>query len=301
LLEGAPVAAAIRAEVAERVRRWRHGPPPGLAVILAGNDPASEVYVRSKIRTCRELGLHSEEILLPADVTTAELLRHVAELNARDDIDGILVQMPLPAGVDTQAVLLAVDPAKDVDGFHPVNVGRLVTQRPGLVPCTPAGIIQLLERNGIQIAGREAVVVGRSDIVGKPIALLLLHRHATVTICHSRTPNLAAVCQRADLLVAAIGRAAMLGERHIRPGAVVVDVGVNRLLTGAEVETYFPGDAKRREEFNRRGRSLIGDVDPRAAAALASAYTPVPGGVGPLTIAMLMSNTLTAATARRGA
>lgn len=300
LLQGAPVAAAIRAEVAECVRQWRGGPPPGLAVILAGNNPASEVYVRSKIRACHELGIHSEEILLSGEVTTAELLRRVGELNARDDIDGILVQLPLPAGVDAAAVLLAVDPAKDVDGFHPINLGRLVTQRQGLVPCTPAGIIQLLERNGIAIAGREAVVVGRSDIVGKPLALLLLHRDATVTICHSRTADLAAVCQRADLLVAAIGRPAMLDARHIRPGAVVIDVGVNRLLTAAEVETYFPGDARRQEEFNRRGRTLIGDVDPRAALALASAYTPVPGGVGPLTIAMLMSNTLAAATARRG-
>lgn len=301
LLEGAPVAAAIRAEVAERVRQWHSGSPPGLAVILAGNNPASEVYVRSKVRTCRELGLHSEEILLPATVSTAELLQQVAALNARNDIDGILVQLPLPAGVDTAAVLLAVDPAKDVDGFHPVNLGRLVTQRPGLVPCTPAGIIQLLERSGIEIAGREAVVVGRSDIVGKPVALLLLHRHATVTICHSRTTDLAAVCRRADLLIAAIGRPALLDERHIRPGAAVVDVGVNRLLTAADVERYFPGDQKRREEFNQRGRTLIGDVDPRAALALASAFTPVPGGVGPLTIAMLMSNTVAAATARRAA
>lgn len=300
LLDGVAIGAAIRSETAAAVRAWTHGPPPGLAVILAGHNPASEVYVRSKIKACHELGIHSEQILLPDAVTTAEMLGHVAALNARHEIDGILVQLPLPAQVDAAAVLLAVSPEKDVDGFHPTNLGKLVTQRPGLVPCTPAGIIQMLERSQIEIGGREAVVVGRSDIVGKPVALLLLHRNATVTIAHSRTPNLAQVCQRADLLIAAAGRPALLDERHIRRGAAVIDVGVNRITDAAAVEKYFPGNVKRRDEFARRGSTLIGDVDPRAACALAGAFSPVPGGVGPLTIAMLMANTLAAARARRG-
>src|SRR6185312_829492 len=238
ILDGAAVGAAIRAEVAAEVAAFGLR-PPGLAVVLAGSDPASEVYVRSKIKACHELGIHSEQILLPQTVTTEELLATVHRLNAAGEIDGILVQLPLPPQVDAAAVLLAVDPDKDVDGFHPVNVGRLVTQRPGLVPCTPAGVIELLRRSEIPMAGREAVVVGRSDIVGKPLALLLLHQHATVTIAHSRTPNLAAVCQRAELLFAAVGRAAMINEKHIRRGAVVVDVGVNALTDAAAVETYF--------------------------------------------------------------
>ncbi len=290
--------AAIRAEVAERVRSFG-ARPPGLAVILAGDDSASALYVRSKVRACHELGIVSEQVRPPAAVTTTALLAHVAALNAREDIDGILVQLPLPPQVDAAAVLLAVAPEKDVDGFHPFNLGKLMSGRPGPRPCTPAGIMELLRRNQIEVEGREAVVVGRSDIVGKPLALLLLHAHATVTICHSRTRNLTAVCQRADLLFAAIGRPAMLNERHVRRGAVVVDVGMNALSRAQEVETYFPGNAKRREEFERRGRTLIGDVDPRAACSLASAYTPVPGGVGPLTIAMLMSNTVALAAARR--
>lgn len=298
LLDGAAAAAAIRAEVAAGVRELG-GKPPGLAVILAGHDAASEVYVRNKTRACHELGIYSEQVLPPDTVTTAEMLAHVAALNARDDIDGILVQLPLPKQVDTATVLLAVAPEKDVDGFHPVNLGNLVSQRPGPRPCTPAGIIELLERNQIEIAGREAVVVGRSDIVGKPLALLLLHQHATVTSAHSRTRNLEQVCQRAELLFAAIGKPGMLNERHLRRGAVVVDVGVNRITQAEEVERFFPGNEKRREEFARRGSTLVGDVDPRAACALASAYTPVPGGVGPLTIAMLMKNTLAAAQRRR--
>lgn len=300
LLDGVSLARTIRAEIAEKVRGWRLDAPPGLAVVLVGHNPASEVYVRSKVKACQELGFHSEEVLLPETVSTPDLLAVIERLNRREEIDGILVQLPLPPQVDAAAILLAVSPEKDVDGFHPVNLGRLVSQRPGLVPCTPAGIIQLLERNEIEIAGREAVVVGRSDIVGKPVSLLLLHRHATVTIAHSRTRDLAAVCQRADLLIAAIGRPAIINEEHIRPGAVVIDVGINRLTTAAEVETYFPGNARRREELARRGSTLIGDVDPRAAGSLASAFSPVPGGVGPLTIAMLMSNTLAAASARRG-
>lgn len=299
ILDGTAAGAAIRSEVGERVRAFG-AQPPGLAVILAGDNAASAVYVRSKIRACHELGIFSEQILRPASVSTAELLEEVARLNTRDDIDGILVQLPLPPQVDAAAVLLAVAPEKDVDGFHPVNLGKLVTGRPGPRPCTPAGIMELLRRNQIGVAGREAVVVGRSDIVGKPLALLLLHANATVTLCHSKTRNLPEVCQRGELLFAAVGRAAMLGERHIRRGAVVIDVGVNTLTRAEDVETYFPGSRQRREEFERRGRTLIGDVDPRAACALASAFTPVPGGVGPLTIAMLMSNTVDLAAARRG-
>lgn len=290
-LDGVRVGAEIRAEVAAAVRALS-GRPPGLAVVLAGNDPASEVYVRSKIKACAELGFFSEQVLAPAGISTPELVDIVANLNARPEIDGLLVQLPLPAQVDEAAVLAAVSPEKDVDGFHPVNVGRLAMGRPGPAPCTPAGVMELLRRSGVEVAGREAVVVGRSQIVGRPMAALLVNAHATVTLCHSRTRDLAEVCRRGEILVAAIGRPAFLGAEHIRPGAVVVDVGVNRLDSAELVERYFPGDEQRREEFARRGRTLIGDVDPRAGWTQAGAFTPVPGGVGPLTIAMLMSNTL---------
>lgn len=301
ILDGVQTAQQMRAEVAQQVFQMKErGHQPALAVILAGDNPASQIYVRSKIRACAELGIVSEEILPPASVTTEELLAIVHRLNQRDDVDGILVQLPLPVQVDAQAVLLAVSPDKDVDGFHPVSVGRLVTRRPGLTPCTPTGIIELLKRNGIPMAGREAVVIGRSDIVGKPMAMLLLHENATVTIAHSRTKDLPGVCQRADILVAAIGQTGMVGRDFIRPGAVVVDVGMNRLTTREAVERFYPGDARRMEEFERRGSTLIGDVDPVAAHELASAFTPVPRGVGPLTIAQLMANTVTAAKARRG-
>ena len=301
ILDGVRTAREMRAEVAEQVRSMKEqGHQPTLVVILAGDNPASQIYVRSKIRACAELGIVSEEILPPASVTTEELLEIVQRLNQRDDVDGILVQLPLPAQVDAQAVLLAVSPDKDVDGFHPVSVGRLVTRRHGLTPCTPTGVMELLKRYGVPIAGREAVVIGRSDIVGKPMAMLLLHENATVTIAHSRTRDLAGVCRRAEILVAAIGQAGMVGHDFIRPGAVVIDVGMNRLRTRDEVERFYPGDARRLEEFERRGSTLIGDVDPRAAMELASAFTPVPGGVGPLTIAQLMANTVIAAKARRG-
>jgi methylenetetrahydrofolate dehydrogenase (NADP+)/methenyltetrahydrofolate cyclohydrolase len=248
--------------------------PPGLAVILVGHDPASEIYVRGKIKACGELGIYSEKITPPDTITTDALLGIIEGLNQRSEIDGILVQMPLPKQVDSRRILLAVKPDKDVDGFHPVNVGSLVANIPSPRACTPAGIMQLLRRYEIPISGKKAVVVGRSDIVGKPMALLLLHQSATVTICHSKTANLAEECRRADILVAAIGRANLITRDFIRPGAVVIDVGQNR---GAD------------------GKGLIGDVDAAAALELASAYTPVPGGVGPLTIAMLMSNTVQAA------
>lgn len=249
---------------------------PGLAVILVGHDPGSEVYVRNKIKACAELGIYSEKITPPETITTAELLAIVDSLNKRPDIDGILVQMPLPKQVDSRAVLEAVAPDKDADGFHPTNVGHLVADRPGPRACTPAGVMELLRQYEIQVAGKHAVVIGRSDIVGKPMALMLLHANATVTICHSRTSNLAEVCRGAEILVAAIGRAAYVRREFIKPGAVVIDVGMNRVP----------------DQSAASGTRLIGDVAPIAMAELSSYYTPVPGGVGPLTIAMLMSNTV---------
>jgi methylenetetrahydrofolate dehydrogenase (NADP+)/methenyltetrahydrofolate cyclohydrolase len=269
-------------------------------VIRAGDDPGSEIYVRNKVKTCRELGMLSEEILLPDTVTTDELLGHIHTLNGRDEIDGILVQMPVPKQVCSRAVLLAIDPSKDVDGFHPFNVGQLVANAPAPRSCTPAGVMEILRRNAIGIQGRHAVVVGRSDIVGKPMAFLLLHQNATVTICHSRTADLPAVCRTADILVAAIGKPALLTRDYIRPGAVVIDVGINRLNNRADVERIFRGDAGRLAAFDKRGQVIVGDVDPIDMAELSSAYTPVPGGVGLLTIAMLMKNTVEIAERRMG-
>jgi methylenetetrahydrofolate dehydrogenase (NADP+)/methenyltetrahydrofolate cyclohydrolase len=286
----------LRAEVEALAAR---GIRPGLAAVLVGNNPASEVYVRGKIKACQSLGLHSEKITPPESVSTADMLALVDELNHRDEIDGILVQLPLPPQVDSKRLLLAVDPAKDVDGFHPCNVGLLVTQRPGLVACTPSGILEILKRSRISIAGRRAVVLGRSDIVGKPVAFLLLHENATVTICHSRTENLPAVAREADILVAALGRAAMVTREFIRPGATVIDVGINRLENAAEVERIFAAIPSKIEDFRRKGTVLVGDVHPSDVMACAGAYTPVPGGVGPLTIAMLMANTVKAARLRR--
>ncbi len=273
------------------------GRPPGLAVIRAGDNAASEVYVRNKTRAAAELGIASETLTPPEGVTTQELLDLVTALNLRADIDGILVQLPLPANVDAQQVLPAVHPAKDVDGFHPVNVGNLSTGRPGPVPCTPAGIIQLLKRYDIAMAGKRAVVVGRSDIVGKPVAMLLLREDATVTMAHSKTKDLAAVCHEAEILVAAIGRPAFLGAAHIRPGATVIDVGINRLTVREDVARIFGADSPRLAAFDEKGSVLVGDVHPVDAAREAGAWTPVPGGVGPLTIAMLMRNTVDAAEA----
>jgi methylenetetrahydrofolate dehydrogenase (NADP+)/methenyltetrahydrofolate cyclohydrolase len=275
------------------------GVRPGLAVVLVGHNPASEIYVRGKVKACEEVGIYSEKITPPESVTTEELLNIVGDLNRRDDIDGILVQLPLPSQVDSKKVLLAVDPAKDVDGFHPVNVGFLSTQRPGLVPCTPAGVIEILRRSNIQIAGQEAVVVGRSDIVGKPVAMLLLNANATVTVCHSKTRDLPGVCRRADILVAAIGRAGMITRDYVKPGATVIDVGMNTITDPAEFQKFFSGNTKREETFKKKGSTLIGDVHPEVAE-IAGALTPVPGGVGPLTIAMLMFNTVKAAKMRRG-
>lgn len=300
ILDGTKIGADIRAEVGEQVRRLTaEGLRPGLAVVLAGHDPASEIYVRNKVKACEALGIYSEKITPAESVTTSELLRIVEDLNERDDVDGILVQLPLPKQVDSKRVLLAVSPEKDVDGFHPLNVGYLSTQRPGLVPCTPAGIMEILRRSGIAIAGQNAVVVGRSDIVGKPVAMLLLNANATVTVCHSKTRDLAGVCRTADILVAAIGRAAMITRDYVKAGATVIDVGMNRLTDRAVAEQVFAANAKRLADFRANGSALIGDVDPRVAE-VAGAITPVPGGVGPLTIAMLMANTVRAALMRRG-
>jgi methylenetetrahydrofolate dehydrogenase (NADP+) / methenyltetrahydrofolate cyclohydrolase len=300
ILDGTKIAAEIRGEVAAEVKSLSAaGMRPGLAVVLVGNNPASEIYVRGKVKSSGEVGLYSEQHTPSDRATTQQLLDLIADLNRRDDIDGILVQLPLPPHVDSKKVLLAVDPAKDVDGFHPMNVGFLSTQRPGLVPCTPAGVMEMLERSKIKIAGQEAVVVGRSDIVGKPMAMLLLNANATVTVCHSKTRDLPGVCGRADILVAAIGRAGMITKDFVRPGATVIDVGMNRVTDGQEFARLFAGNSKREETFRNKGSVLVGDVHPEVAE-VAGAITPVPGGVGPLTIAMLMSNTVKAAKMRRG-
>lgn len=301
LLDGASVARAIKDEVAREVAEYsKRGLRPGLAAVLVGNDPASEIYVSSKVKTCAELGLYSEKIELAETASTDEMLALVRDLNSRDDIDGILVQLPLPRQVDSALILDRVDPAKDVDGFHAVNLGRLAIGEPGLRSCTPAGIIEMLDRYEIKIEGARAVILGRSRIVGLPMSLLLLHRHATVTICHSRTPDLAAVARTADILIAAIGRMAMVDREYIKPGAVVVDVGTNRVTNESDLERLFGDDQKRRAAFAKNGYTLVGDVNPRQAAEVAGYLTPVPGGVGPLTIAMLMKNTLTAMKMRRG-
>ena len=267
--------------------------------MLVGSVAASEIYVRSKVQSCAELGLYSDLITPPATITTEAMLALVAQLNARDEIDGILIQLPLPAHVDTKLLLDAVDPAKDVDGFHPVNAGRLMAGRAALAPCTPAGIIEILKRSDIPISGKHAVVVGRSDIVGKPAAMLLLHQNATVTICHSKTRDLAAITRQAEILVAAIGRAGFITPEMVTPGATVIDVGMNRVTDPAEFARLFAGNAKREATFARNGSTLVGDVDPQAFE-ISGAYTPVPGGVGKLTIAMLMANTVRAAKMRRG-
>jgi methylenetetrahydrofolate dehydrogenase (NADP+) / methenyltetrahydrofolate cyclohydrolase len=276
------------------------GRPPGLAVVLAGHNPASEIYVRNKVRACQDLGIYSEKLLPPETVSTEELLAAIHGLNAHPDIDGILVQLPLPKQVDSKRVLLAVAPEKDVDGLHPCNVGNLVAGLPGPRACTPAGIIELLKRYRIGVAGKRAVVAGRSDIVGKPVAMLLLHENATVTICHSKTRGLSEICREADILVAAIGRAALLTADFIKPGATVIDVGMNRLESREEAARIFRNSPEKLAVFDKRGGILVGDVHPLEVAERAGAYTPVPGGVGPLTIAMLMVNTVACAERRMG-
>ena len=300
VLDGVAIASEIKTEVAVEVKSLGdRGIVPGLAVILVGEVPASQIYVRSKVKTCGELGIYSELLTPPETITTDEMLALVADLNAREDIDGILIQLPLPKHVDTKRLLEAVSPDKDVDGFHPVNVGRVQSGQPALAPCTPAGIIEILKRSGLPIAGQNAVVVGRSDIVGKPAAMMLLNHSATVTICHSKTVDLGDVTREADLLVAAIGRPGYVTKEMVKPGATLIDVGINRVTNAAEVEGFFPGDAARAATFAKRGSVVVGDIHP-AAFAVSGAYTPVPGGVGALTIAMLMQNTVTAAKLRRG-
>ncbi len=304
LLSGKPVAEAIKAEVATTISNLaaRFGLRPCLALVRVGEDPASSVYVQSKVKASEELGIVSEHLHLPADASQDELLEKVRELNSRDAVDGILVQLPLPPQIDSSRVLEEIDPAKDVDGFHPINVGRLSLGEESLVPCTPAGVIEMLKRSGIPIAGKHAVVVGRSNIVGKPMAMLFLQENATVTICHSKTADLESVTRHGDILVAAIGRPAFIRGSHIREGATVIDVGINN-FGNAELaaETFPPGEMEKRlKTIEGRGFTLVGDVNPKEAMEKAGAFTPVPGGVGLLTVAMLMKNTVRAAMMRRG-
>jgi methylenetetrahydrofolate dehydrogenase (NADP+)/methenyltetrahydrofolate cyclohydrolase len=301
ILDGTKIANDIKAELVAEVRALTEASArPGLAVVLVGHDPGSEIYVRHKVKTCEELGIYSEKFTPEDSVTTQELLKLIDDLNRRDEIDGILVQLPLPKQVDSKRVLLAVDPQKDVDGFHPMNVGNLSTQRPGLVSCTPAGCMEILRRSNIPVEGQNAVVVGRSDIVGKPVAMLLTNANATVTICHSKTRDLPGVCRTGDILVAAIGRPGMITRDYVKPGATVIDVGINRIDNADEFKKFFSGNQKREQDFAQKGFTLIGDVHPNVAE-VAGALTPVPGGVGKLTIAMLMANTVKAAKLRRGA
>ncbi len=299
ILDGNAIRNQIYAELQPEIAELRaSGIQPGLAAVLVGHNPASEVYVKSKIAACEKLGLKSSLLTPDENVSTTELLRLVAELNRRDDVDGILVQLPLPRQLDVRRVLESVDPAKDVDGFHPVSLGRLVREESGLVACTPLGVMEILRRSGIPLEGANAAVLGRSDIVGKPMALLLMHANATVTICHSKTRELPQITRRADLIVAAMGRPAMVAPDWIRPGATVIDVGVNRITDPAEAAQLFANLPQRLERFKEKGSALVGDVHPDAAE-IAGAITPVPGGVGPLTIAMLMGNTIKAARLRR--
>lgn len=303
ILSGKETAAAIKADVAAGITRLRdeYGFRPCLAVVRVGEDPASAVYVGNKVRSSEEVGMISEHHHLPNDTPHEELLALVKSLNSRGEVDGILVQLPLPAQINDREIIEAIDPRKDVDGFHPVNVGRLSRGEKSLVPCTPAGLIEILKRFDIEIAGRNAVVVGRSNIVGKPVAMLLLHENATVTVCHSRTRDLPSMTRQADILVAAIGRPGFIRGEHIREGATVIDVGINNLSDPDFARELFGQDEieKRLAAIEKRGFTLVGDVNPREAKEKAANFTPVPGGVGLLTVAMLMKNTLEAAKIRR--
>jgi methylenetetrahydrofolate dehydrogenase (NADP+)/methenyltetrahydrofolate cyclohydrolase len=303
ILSGKPIAEAIKSEVAAEIAELsgRHGIQPCLVVVRVGEDPASAVYVGNKVKTSQEIGMISEHRHLPETASHDELMSVVRELNGRDDVDGILVQLPLPPQIDSKEVLEAIDPQKDVDGFHPINVGRLSLGEKALVPCTPAGVIEILKRSAIPIAGRHAVVLGRSNIVGKPMAMLLLQENATVTICHSRTTDLPSITSQADILVAAIGRAGFVRAEHIKEGATVVDVGINNVSDVSMANELFSDEdiEKRLAAIDKRGFTLVGDVNPKEAQEKAGAFTPVPGGVGLLTVAMLMKNTLEAARQRR--
>ncbi len=302
ILDGKRIAAELRAEVAAEITSWLTAGHrrPELVAVLVGDDPASQAYVGSKARACQEVGILGRTLKLPADITAAALAGHLAELNASPQVDGILVQLPLPSALPERAILDLVLPEKDVDGFHPLSVGQLWLDQPGLRPATPAGIIELLRRSDIPLAGRHAVVVGRSAIVGKPMAGLLLRENCTVTIAHSRSRDLAAICRQAEVLVVAVGRAGLIGPEHVAEGAVVIDVGMNRISDPAQVEHLYPGDLERRAQLQRRGYILVGDVDFHRAAPAAAAITPVPGGVGPLTVAHLLVNTLEASRRRQG-
>lgn len=297
ILDGAAAARDIREEVAEGCRRLfrNRGVVPGLTVVLVGDDPASQVYVRNKERAATAAGMNSRVRRLAAAAGEADVLDVVRDLNRDPSVHGILVQLPLPPGIREHRVLETIDPDKDVDGFHPINAGKLLIGLPGFVPCTPAGIVELLKRNGIGLSGKHAVIVGRSNIVGKPMAVLMLRENCTVTVCHSKTPDLPAVASRADILVAAIGRTAMIGAAHIREGAVVVDVGMNSVTDEAACRALFGDDEARLRQVREKGSTLVGDVHPLEAMGRAGWLSPVPGGVGPLTIAMLLRNTLDAA------
>jgi methylenetetrahydrofolate dehydrogenase (NADP+) / methenyltetrahydrofolate cyclohydrolase len=300
ILNGTVIRDQIYAELAQEIAELQSlGIRPGLAAVLVGDNPASKIYVRSKIAACQQLGLGNVHLTPPANTTTAELLTIVHELNTRDDVDGILVQLPLPPQIDAKKILEAVDPAKDVDGFHPVNIGKLVEERPSMVACTPLGVMQILHRSGIRVEGADAVVVGRSNIVGKPMALLLMHADATVTVCHSKTRDLRKFTRQADILIAAAGHPALIVPDDVNPGATVIDVGTTRITDPRQAEKIFAHDPERLEKFHKNGSAVVGDVHPDVAQ-VAGAITPVPGGVGPLTIAMLMSNTVKAARLRRG-
>jgi methylenetetrahydrofolate dehydrogenase (NADP+) / methenyltetrahydrofolate cyclohydrolase len=301
-LDGAALAARIRAELVSRVASFNaaRGRPPALAVVLAGHQPESEIYVRNKLKAVAEAGCRADLLRIDEQASLNETLATVRRLNADETIDAILVQSPLPSGMGENAdqqVFDAIDPAKDVDGFHPVNVGRLVQKRPHLVACTPLGCIELLERENIPLSGRHAVVIGRSDIVGKPMALLLLHRDATVTICHSRTEGLSRIAASADVLVAAVGRPGFITADFVKPGATVIDVGINVLSREDEVRRLFSAGSAKLRAFEKKGSVLVGDVHPEVEE-VAGALTPVPGGIGPLTIAMVLRNTITAAETR---
>jgi methylenetetrahydrofolate dehydrogenase (NADP+)/methenyltetrahydrofolate cyclohydrolase len=303
ILSGKDIAESIKSEASADIARLKaeHGFTPCLAVVRVGDDPASAVYVGNKVKTSEAIGLISEHHHLPADVSHSELLGLVQALNSREEVDGILVQLPLPDQIKDKEILEAIDPQKDVDGFHPVNVGLLSQGEKSLVPCTPAGVIEILKRSGIEIAGQNAVIVGRSNIVGKPMAMLLLQENATVTICHSRTRDLASMTKQADILVAAIGRPGFIRGEHIREGATVIDVGINNVSDVEFARKLFGEDEieKRLAAIEKRGFTLVGDVNPKEAKEKAGNFTPVPGGVGLLTVAMLMKNTIEAARMRR--
>jgi methylenetetrahydrofolate dehydrogenase (NADP+)/methenyltetrahydrofolate cyclohydrolase len=297
VLDGKALAKQIREEVAQEVAALIDGGdrPPGLAAVLIGDNPASRIYVRSKSRDCEQVGILGQTLERPAESSPEEILALIDDLNVDPAVDGILVQLPLPDTLDEKAILARVTPGKDVDGFHPINVGRLWTDEPGFAPATPSGIVEMLRRSDIPLTGSHAVIVGRSTIVGKPMGALLLRENCTVTFCHSRTRDLPAICRQADILIAAIGRQAFFGPEHIREGATVIDVGINRVTDPAVVEQLFPGDDARQAQVAEKGSTLVGDVDYTRVAPKAGAITPVPGGVGPLTRAMLLVNTLTAA------